>query len=194
MALSTVRLQDRPQAVGRLLVISCGNTGRGDDGLGSAALGCVQRLILLSPVQGVHIDTDETDQLQIECVLDLVNADLVLVLDAAASGRGPYRFERVHPRKDLSYTTHALSPAGLLYLFGQLTAELPPPLFLLSIRGYRFAPGTVLSERAFANLSGAEELLQVLLRRPELGAWDRLTGPAARRRIRAEREGRATLY
>ena len=94
-------------------------------------------------------------QLQIEHVTDLAAYDQVLFVDADCSCNAPYKVSQVQPVKDNSYTTHAMTPAALLYLYSQNYEAAPPEVFLLQIRGYEFELGGSLSVRATENLKNA---------------------------------------
>ena len=92
-------------------------------------------------------------QLQIEHALDLENRTLVLFVDAAVSCNGAFDFTVLSPTRDNSYTTHAMSPSAVLVVYQQIKKQMPPPCFLLSIKGERFELGEGLSARAEQHLS-----------------------------------------
>jgi hydrogenase maturation protease len=125
-------------------------------------------------LEGVEPLTDF--QLQIEHALDLAQRDLVVFVDAAASGPGPFALTRLSPRRDASYTTHAMRPEAVLQVFRETTGEAPPPAWLLAVRGYSFGLGQPPSAAAAANLDVAEGRLMRFL-----GATD---GPVTERRAR----------
>lgn len=91
-------------------------------------------------------------QLQIEHVIDPATYDQVLFVDADCSYVAPYKVSQVQPAKDSSYSTHAITPAALLYLHSQNYEAAPPKVFLLLIRGYKYELGGSLSARATKNL------------------------------------------
>lgn len=102
-------------------------------------------------------------QLQVEHALDLIGRRQIIFVDAAASGPEPCTLTPVTPEPALSYTTHAMSPGGILRVLGQIHPGTPPPAWLLAIRGYAFDLGQPLSHGAAANLDAALALLMVHL-------------------------------
>ena len=116
----------------------------------------------------------EDFQLQVEHTLDLVKRDLVLFVDASASGPAPVALHRVTPGVDFSFSTHALSPPSLLQAFITLDRGTPPPAFSLAVRGYAFGLGESLSPQAATNLEHAWALLERLLERASEAAWEEL--------------------
>lgn len=155
-----------------LLILACGNPSRGDDALGPLFL---ERLAELQEQHGDWNDIDLlTDfQLQIEHAVDLENRALTLFVDASVSCPPPYRFTRLQPARDASYTSHALSPAAVLHVYQQINHAPPPPAFQLAIRGERFDLGERLSAAAEANLAAALEFTGRLLVQRDAGTWDR---------------------
>ena len=137
------------EAVAPRLIIGIGNPSRGDDALGSL---CIERLQALQ-LPGTELRTDF--QLQIEYVLDLLDREEVIFVDAAASGAEPYAFEPLAAQADHSITTHAVSPSALLATSQQINGHLPPNAYLLAIRGYSFELGDALSAQAADNLDQA---------------------------------------
>ena len=156
-----------------LLILAVGNLSRGDDALGPLLL---ERLATLREQyedwQDVDLLTDF--QLQIEHAVDLENRALALFVDASVSCPPPFQFSRVQPVRDTSYTSHALSPAAVLYVYQQINRAPPPPAFQLALRGERFDLGESLSTAAEANLVLALDFVRQLLTRQEANAWGRL--------------------
>ena len=141
-----------------ILVFAYGNPSRGDDALGPAMYELIeqqqQKAGLLTDV------TLATDfQLQIEHATDLQQRERVIFIDASVTASAPYEFHRVLPEQDLSYTTHAMSPAGVLSVYQQIHQQPPPATYLLSIRGYAFDLGEPLSRRARSHLRTAFDFL-----------------------------------
>ncbi|MDV7391306.1 hydrogenase maturation protease, partial [Arthrospira platensis SPKY1] len=99
-----------------LLILAVGNPSRGDDALGPLFL---ERLETLREPRGdwdgVELLTDF--QLQIEHAVDLEKRELVLFVDASVSCPPPFQFTRLRPAQDVSYTSHALSPAAVLHVY-----------------------------------------------------------------------------
>ena len=112
-------------------------------------------------------------QLQIEHAVDLENRALALFVDASVSCPPPFQFSRLQPVRDVSYTSHALSPAAVLHVYQQINHAPPPPAFQLAIRGERFELGEPLSAAAEANLAAALVFVGQLLAQPDGELWAR---------------------
>ncbi len=136
-----------------VLILGWGNLSRGDDALGPLMLDALHASLpdhLRSQVEFL----DEF-QLQIEHALDLLDRRQVLLVDASLNCAAPFEVTQPQPAPDESYTTHALSPQGLLHLYQELHASAPPPCTLLAIRGERFELGDAPSAQALHNLDAA---------------------------------------
>lgn len=133
----------------KLLLFGYGNPGRGDDALGPGLIGRISQLQLA----GVECQSDM--QLQVEHVTDLAGKQRVLFIDADMSCAEPFDLSEITAAKDDSYTSHAMNPAALLHAYRQVYGSDAPPAFLLRIRGYDFALGDPLSNKASANLEAA---------------------------------------
>ena len=151
----------------RLLLFGYGNPGRGDDALGPELIERIARLHLA----GVECQNDM--QLQIEHVTDLHGCDQVLFIDADMSCAEPYDFSEIGAAKDDSYTSHAMSPSALLHAYRQVYRKDAPPAFLLRIRGYDFALGDPLTEKAAANLEAAMKLVVEFCSAENPSFWQR---------------------
>ncbi len=139
------------------LVIGIGNPSRGDDALGPLL---IERL---TGRVGPEVELRSDFQLQVEYVLDLAGRQQVILVDAAASGPAPFRFEPVTAANEAGYTTHRLSPAALLAAYRRHYSADPPPCHVLAIRGYDFELGQPLSGPAEANLAAAVRYVDTLL-------------------------------
>jgi hydrogenase maturation protease len=143
-----------------VLVLTCGNPSRGDDALGPALHDLMRERQTSGDEFGdVELLTDF--QLQVEHAVDLRDRRWVLFADADVGVTPPYALQPVYPERDISYTTHAMSPAAVLAVYEQVYRESPPPAFVLSIRGDEFGLGQPLSaaarnylEQAFAFVRG----------------------------------------
>jgi len=144
---------DRPPT----LVFACGNPSRGDDALGSELLQALERSCVSGGISGVELLTDF--QLQVEHALDLSGRERVVFVDAAATGPEPFAFEPIAPSRDLSYSSHAMSPEAVLAVYEQVVGKTLPPVWLLAIRGYDFGLGKGLSQQARDNLEQALDVL-----------------------------------
>jgi len=161
----------------RLVVFGWGNDARGDDGLGPLLLARV------AASGWPEVTTIEDFQLQIEHALDIADCDAVLFLDAGRDTPAPFSFRRIGPSRDLTHTTHALSPQSLLDVYARIKGVAPPPAFALCVRGDRFELGEALSLKGAARLEEAWEFAQALMGARSLEAWD----AAARRDERGHR-------
>jgi hydrogenase maturation protease len=134
--------------VAPVLVVAIGNPSRGDDALGPLAAERLQAL----EVPGVEVMTDF--QLQVEHALDVRGRSRVLFIDASAAIAEPFELVRVEPRRDESWSTHALAPGAVLRTCADLFGA-PPDAWLLAIRGESFELGSGLSAAGQASLQAA---------------------------------------
>jgi hydrogenase maturation protease len=133
------------------LVIGWGNPSRGDDALGWLF---VQRLEAeLDRLPGVELQTDF--QLQVEHALDMVGRERVLFVDASSRCAAHFEASALAPERDASFTTHALSPAALMEVFGKVHGVAPPACTLLAIHGEAFELGAGVSAAAEQALEAA---------------------------------------
>lgn len=138
----------------KLLLFGYGNPGRGDDALGSLLIEQVDALKL------AHVTCLIDMQLLIEHATDLVGYDQILFVDADMSCNEPFEFSAVSATKDCSYTSHALTPAALLFIYQQIYRYAAPLSFVLRIRGHHFELGKPLSTRANMNLEAAIQYIR----------------------------------
>ncbi len=158
-----------------VLIFGYGNPSRGDDALGPELLQRIEDALYHGPGRDqVELLTDF--QLQVEHAMDLSGRELVLFADASVSAIAPYEFCRIGPERDVSYTSHALSPAAVLNVCQQLHQSPLPPCYLLSIRGYSFELGNSLSEPARANLTQSLDFVLRLLHSEDPGEAARELG------------------
>jgi hydrogenase maturation protease len=151
----------------QLVVLAYGNPSRGDDALGPHLLH--QMEILCQSKE--NIEFIEDFQLQVEHVLDLEKGDLLLFIDASVSGTPPFEFTQLQAKPDITYTSHALHPAAVLYAYQQVYHQLPPPAFLLTVRGEAFELGEPLSKTATLHLATTFELVKQLCQNIDVNAW-----------------------
>ena len=147
------------------LIFTWGNPSRGDDAIGPTIYDRLQQ----ENLQSVELLTDF--QLQIEHALDLENRQRILFVDASISAAAPFEFHRLKATEDETYTTHAMSPESLLYVYNKVNRQPVMPAYMLAIRGYEFELGRPLSGKAKANLSQALEFIKRLVSSTE--DWDR---------------------
>jgi hydrogenase maturation protease len=153
--------------VTRLVVLAWGNPSRGDDALGPEFLRCAEALV--APAAH-HIEYVTDFQLQPEHATDLVGRDLALFVDASVAVTAPFAFSAVAPARDLSFTSHAMSPAAVLAACANALGP-PPPAFVLAIRGERFELGDPMSAAARGNLRQALAFYERLLANPTAAVW-----------------------
>jgi len=134
-----------------LLVFGWGNLSRGDDALGPLF---VQQLRLLAGA-GSRVDFLEDYQLQIEHALDLAARERVLFVDASANCAMPFEVATLRPSRDVTFTTHAISPAAVMQVYRDLYHAEPPPCALLAIRGMSFELGAPPGDLALDHLARA---------------------------------------
>jgi hydrogenase maturation protease len=95
----------------------------------------------------------EDYQLQIEHALDLAGRRRVLFVDASLTCSAPFEVLTVQPRRDTSYTSHALTPEALLQVFVDFDGGPPPLATVLAIRGEAFELGEPMSNAAQSHLA-----------------------------------------
>jgi len=136
-----------------LLVFGWGNASRGDDALGPLLIERLRERLGVGAAG--RIDFLDDYQLQPEHALDLIGRERVLFVDASLSCAAPFEATAVQPRRDGSFTTHAMSPAAVLQVYAELQGKEPPPCTLLAIRGERFELGEPPGEAALRHLAEA---------------------------------------
>ena len=114
------------------LLLGWGNDGRRDDGLGPALVD----LLAEREIPGLTAGSDY--QLQVEDAYEAARFDRVIFVDAARSGPEPFSFGRLEPAaSSLSFSSHSITPGGLLALTRELFGR-EPEAWILGIRGYDF--------------------------------------------------------
>jgi hydrogenase maturation protease len=159
----------------KILILAYGNPGRRDDGLGPALAAALEDLHL----PGVTIDADY--QLTVEDAAAVAAHEVVVFVDADCRGPKPFSFRRIGPEASVSFSSHSISPQGVLGLAQELFGGAPPG-YLLGIRGYEFNEfGEGLSAPARSNLAAALEFIEPLLREGTFDEGAALAGaePAA---------------
>lgn len=149
-----------------ILVFGYGNLSRGDDALGVLMLEHIEAQFSLET-----IDLLTDFQLQIEHALDLENRELVVFVDASVKSEIAFEFTQLQPIRDLSHTTHAMSPAAILDVYQTMKKETPPPCFLLAIGAESFKLGEDLGDKAKQNLAKASEFMNTLLNNSTFEFW-----------------------
>ena len=133
----------------KILLIGIGNSGRGDDGLGWAFLDQIKDWV------PENIDMVYHYQLQVEDAELLKYYDRVYFIDAFM-GELPegYKIESCHPKAEESFTSHEMSPQGILHL-AKTIYGIEPESYLVTISGEYFELKEGLSEFAENNLMQA---------------------------------------
>ncbi len=137
----------------KILFFGYGNPGRGDDALGPLFVDKIAQL------RQKDVDCRSDMQLLVEHVTDLHEHHETVFVDADMACNAPFEFLPIAAFKDGSYTSHALTPAALLYVYQQVYQLNPPATSLLRIRGYNFALGDLFSEKAAYNLNAAIQFI-----------------------------------
>ncbi|MGD0959231.1 MAG: hydrogenase maturation protease [Methylomonas sp.] len=150
-----------------VLVLGCGNPSRGDDALGPLLLKFIEQNFPLT-----YVEVIDNFQLQVEHALDMQNRKLILFVDAALGIADAFSFQKLLPAKDLSYSSHAMSPAAVLHVYQTITGLVPPPSFLLAIQAIQCELGGDLSVQATRNLHLACDFTKLLLAEPKLTTWE----------------------
>ena len=155
-----------------VVVFCIGNPSRGDDALGPFICGELEKW---PEIGNGQVELIEDFQLQIEHALDLSGRRLAVFVDAGSGAPAPFDFRQIFASTAVAHTSHALSPEAVLQVYRQTEGQMPPPAFVLGVRGESFELGAALSAGASAHAAAALALLAQLLARPELAAWQSLT-------------------
>ncbi len=153
-----------------VVVFACGNPSRGDDALGPLLLDRLQAWLDAEGLaDGFELIGDF--QLQIEHALDLAGRRLALFIDAGHETPAPFVFRQAVAVDKPGHSTHALPPESVLAVLPRVSDEVPPPAFVLCVRGEKFELGEGLSVAASAYAEAAFVLLKQLISRPDEAAW-----------------------
>lgn len=141
-----------------MLLIGYGNPGRLDDGLGPALASRLEEL------EFADLTVDSNYQLTVEDAAAVAAADLVVFVDASVSCREPFDFYPLSQRTEVGFSTHHVSPEGVIELAETLFGG-RPSAYMLSIRGYDFnSYEERLSDQAQDNLQAAFDFVVPFLR------------------------------
>ena len=134
----------------RILLLAVGNSGRQDDGLGWA---------FADSLSGFPGDIEYRYQLQVEDAELMSHYDRVIVVDACrGTDPEPFFWNACLPKGTFHFSTHALDPASVLFLCGQVYGR-SPEMWLLGIRGEQWELRQGLSAAAKKNLAAAVHFL-----------------------------------
>lgn len=134
---------------GKTLLFAIGNSGRNDDGLGwEFAHQIEQRRLFDGEIHYRY-------QLQVEDAELVSKAGLVIFVDAYHGELSEgYRWEKIIPAILFEFSTHALSPASVLYLSRELYGS-EPEAWILMIEGREWELVQGLSPSALQHLENA---------------------------------------
>ncbi|HQO03060.1 MAG TPA: hydrogenase maturation protease [Spirochaetota bacterium] len=149
----------------QILVYGFGNPGRQDDGLGPE----IVRRLELERLPGVI--TDSNYQLNIEDAVAVAGSDAVIFVDAALHVDEPFAFCRLTPAREITFTTHAMSPESVLALCEDIYGK-TPPAYILAIKGYEWEMAAPMTEPANENLEKAYSFIRALVQKSSLQAFD----------------------
>lgn len=136
------------------LIYGIGNVGRQDDGLGWAFVDWLQAQGFCS-----NADLERKYQLLLEDAELISNKEHVLFVDATKdTSVKSFTVERVAPRMDFSFTSHAISIPAIMATCQQCFERLPA-VHLLAIRGFEFELELGLTQAAQRNLDDAKAYL-----------------------------------
>jgi len=141
---------------GRILVYGFGNPGREDDGLGVA----LASMIAAERISGVDVDADY--QLNPEDALEVADHEMVIFTDASKNAIDGFRFSRLDPEDMPGFSSHAMTPGGVLALCKELYDRIPGS-YMLEIQGHSWELQEGLTEKAGKSLKAAFIFLKSLL-------------------------------
>ena len=144
-----------------ILIYGFGNPGRQDDGLGPALVEELEAWAQAEKISGVAFDSNY--QLNAEDALAVAESREVVFVDAAKAGPAPFEFRKLAPQKEISFSTHAMSPESVLALADELYGA-RPPAWLLAIRGESWEPNAAPTAAARFHLAAARDFVQAWLR------------------------------
>lgn len=154
---------ERPSHPVRCLILACGNTLRGDDGVGPWLAAWAAEQFAAEPSVRVLSRHQWTPDL----AEDIAHADAVVFVDCAVDlAPGAVRMMRVQPaRVDAGLATHHVGWAELLALSEELYAALPRDALLLTVGASSTEMGETFSESVKDALPEACKRLEAAVRR-----------------------------
>ncbi|MFC1607509.1 hydrogenase maturation protease [Candidatus Latescibacterota bacterium] len=141
-----------------ILVIGFGNPAREDDGIGPAVAEEIEKLA----IDGIEVDADY--QLTVEDAAAVAEHDAVVFVDASIEGDEPYTFTPLAPKREETFSSHSVSPEGVMGLARDLF-DSDANGYMLGIRGYSFEMFTEkMTGQAHENMIKAIDFLVPMLR------------------------------
>jgi hydrogenase maturation protease len=157
----------------RILIYGIGNPGRQDDALGPGLVEAMQRAFETTagiPAVVHEFSFDANYQLNVEDAEALSRHDVVVFADASRTDQS-FRLTAIDPEPTASFSTHSVSPGGIVALCNQLY-DAHPAVYMLAIRGYEWEVNEALSDHAQTNLEAAAAFLIDALRSGDGEATD----------------------
>jgi hydrogenase maturation protease len=145
------------EKIPKILIYGYGNPGRQDDGLGVQLAAELEKWCADNHYKHVH--TDSNYQLNLEDA-DLISGyQCVIFADASKEDISDFYFQPLEPSEKVEFTMHAVSPAFVLHLCGQIF-NCRPETYLMHIRGYEWEFTEGITGRAQHNLLKAVEYVK----------------------------------
>ena len=133
----------------KILFYGFGNPAREDDAIGPLLADRVEKLGL------ADITVDSDYQLTVEDAADVAAHDVVVFADASVEGDESFTFTRLQPERQESFSSHSVSPQGVLGLARDLFGA-ESEAWMLAVRGISFAMFTeTMTQQAEDNLEKA---------------------------------------
>ncbi|PKF50081.1 Ni/Fe hydrogenase [Enterovibrio nigricans] len=144
------------------LIYGIGNVGREDDGLGWAFIDAIEANAISETQYHGETTLIRHYQLFFEDVDLIRRHKRVLFVDATKSvTTSQYKMERVLPKLDDSFTSHAISVQSIVAMCHQCY-QVFPDVWLLTIRGTSWELSLGLTDEANKNLCQALEMVNAL--------------------------------
>jgi hydrogenase maturation protease len=144
----------------RSLVLACGNSQRGDDGVALQILDCL-REAGCDPATEFHFQQQWTPEL----AEPISQAETVIFVDAAVgTPPGSVAFRRLQARpRTPQDSTHYMSPEYLLQLAQEVYGSHPVRAYLVTVTGLAFDSGETLCEPVRRAIPFAGQQIRALL-------------------------------
>jgi hydrogenase maturation protease len=152
--------KQNPVESGRKLLLACGNSLRGDDGVGWKIAEAVE-----VEQDAADVKVIITQQFTPELAEAIRDADTVVFVDAAANtAAGEVTLLRLTPAAELPrLLTHHMPPDSLLTLTQDLYGKLPARAFAVTVGGASFELGETITETVAAAIPRAVAMVRKLL-------------------------------
>ena len=158
----------------RSLILACGNTLRGDDGVGWWIAGRIEQYF-----SAPGVDVQFVRQFTPELAEPISAADLVVFVDCSTiTAPGAVSVLPVHPIESMPRIfTHHLDPASVLGLASELYGRLPDRAYAVTVGGESFEMVEDLTEVVLAAIPTAVELIGRILRSEKSAAKNAYAPP-----------------